>query len=58
MAPIIIYFIILVIGLCSEIQRHGQPKSGHYDATHVVIGITIQILLMYWGGFFDPLFIK
>lgn len=55
MIPQIIYFIMLGIAICATIRDHGKPKTGIHDATPILIGIVIQFLIMWWGGFFNPM---
>ncbi len=56
MIPQIIYLILLGIAICDAIHKHGKPKTGNYDATPIFIGILIQFIIMWWGGFFNPMF--
>ncbi len=56
MIPQIIYLILLGIAICDAIHKHGKPKTGNYDATPIFIGILVQFIIMWWGGFFNPMF--
>lgn len=55
MIPQIIYLIIVVMRIGVVLKEHGKPQTGDHDATPVFIGIATQILLLWWGGFFDIL---
>ena len=51
-APQIIYLALTIIGAVYTISKHGQPKTGKYDAVSSTISNAIIMLLLYWGGFF------
>jgi hypothetical protein len=36
--------------------RHGKEKTGKYNMFIDLISLTLMTGLMYWGGFFNPLF--
>ena len=46
----IIMIVLFAIGLGVAIAKHGQPK-GNYSIGEHIIGITIYIALLWWGGF-------
>ena len=55
MAPQIIYLSIVFIGLLIAANLHGKERTPHnFWVTLVATAITIS--LMYWGGFFNPIF--
>ncbi len=51
-APELIWLILVLVGLGIEIERHGDPKTGHYDAFTSLIAAAIGFGLLWWGGFF------
>lgn len=54
--PQTIYLLFLILGVFYAIRDHGKPRTVlFHDATPVLIAITIQVLLLYFGGFFDCL---
>jgi hypothetical protein len=56
MAAQIIYLIILIIALMISSYRHGNYRDGQFNLWEDLIGYLIQLGLLFWGGFFDPLF--
>ena len=52
----IIYLVLLFVGLLIEANQHGKDKKGKHNFFTSFIAMTIQIGLMYWGGFFDIFF--
>jgi hypothetical protein len=51
-APQIIYVFLLGIAITMGILNHGKPKEVTESFWPILIGIVIQVLLMWWGGFF------
>lgn len=56
MIPQIIYIILLIINLILIGYNHDKPKTGKHNMFTDIIVLAILIGLLYWGGFFDPLF--
>lgn len=56
MIPQIIYIIFLIINLILIGYNHDKPKTGKHNMFTDIIVLAISIGLLYWGGFFDPLF--
>lgn len=59
MLPQIIWlsFVLLSIGL--ELGQDGQPKHpSNHDFWGTLIVLTGLTALLYWGGFFNPFFVK
>ena len=44
--------VIMQMSLLLNVIDHGQRKTGRENAWHSVIGTTIMLGLLYWGGFF------
>lgn len=56
MVPQIIYMILLVINLVLIGKNHNKPKEGKYNMWTSLLALACGVLLIWWGGFFDPLF--
>jgi hypothetical protein len=50
-APHIIMIVVFVINLMIGAYEHGKPKEGKSNILNNIIGITIQVALLWWGGF-------
>lgn len=52
--PAIIYLSITLVGLGICIEQHGRPylSTDRRNAWYSVVGVAIQMSLLYWGGFF------
>ncbi|WP_185748270.1 hypothetical protein [Metaclostridioides mangenotii] len=48
---IMIVLYVLVIGI--SLADHGKERTGKQNFFSTTIGTSIQIALMYWGGFFS-----
>lgn len=53
MLPQIIYLILATLSVCEAIKLHGKPKVENHNIIVYFVGLTIQILLLCFGGFFD-----
>ena len=51
-APQVIYLVRVVMGLTFIGIKHGKPKTGYESFWSTLIGVIIQILIIWWGGFF------
>ena len=56
MIPQMIYLALLVVALITLGARHGKPKEGVNNGYVDFVCVVLNILLMYWGGFFDVFF--
>jgi hypothetical protein len=56
MLPQIVYLGLALLGLGIELERHGKPKEGEHNFGISLISTTITICILWWGGFFNPLF--
>jgi prepilin signal peptidase PulO-like enzyme (type II secretory pathway) len=56
MWPQIIVIVLASIGLGVHAVKCGEPISGRYDPVSRLVGIGVSFSLLYWGGFFDPMF--
>lgn len=57
MTPQIIYLSLIFVSILLHANKHGKPKDGKYNIWYVLIGQTIVMLCLYYGGFFN-VFIK
>lgn len=57
MIPQIIYFALVLISLLFAANQHGKPKKGKHNFWVTVIACIISISILWWGGFFDKLFL-
>ncbi|WP_159452557.1 hypothetical protein [Pedobacter nyackensis] len=55
MIPQLIWFALAFIGLGINIVQHGKPKTGKHDAWTQVCALVIGAVILYYGGFFNPL---
>ena len=46
----IIMIVLFALGLGTTIAKQGQPK-GNYSIGENIIGIAINVALLWWGGF-------
>jgi hypothetical protein len=51
-APQLVYCGLFVFVLIHVIINHGKPRQEKYNAFITLLGGIIQMLLLYWGGFF------
>lgn len=56
MAPQLIYLGLIVFALGISAVKHGQPKTGNHSFGTSLLALAIVLPLLWWGGFFDPLF--
>lgn len=54
MIPQIIYLVLVIITLPLLVVLHGHSRSD-YNFWSELTSMAIQVGLLYWGGFFDPL---
>lgn len=50
-APQIIMIVLIVIVLMLSARFHNTPKTGRHNMWIDLLGITLQQLLLWWGGF-------
>lgn len=46
------YLCLLAMGLGTYLSKHGEPKTGDYNFWIALISTIIQIVMLYFGGFF------
>lgn len=46
----IIMIVLFALGLGVTVAKHGQPK-GNYSIGECIVGIAINVALLWWGGF-------
>lgn len=51
-APQITYLIISALGVGIVMTKHGEGRTDKYNFWTTLLGILVQIGIMYWGGFF------
>ena len=47
-----IYLAIMMTSIGVSLARFGQPKTGKYDFSDLLIAPAISFSLLWWGGFF------
>jgi len=53
MIPQLIYLAIVCVSIGISLEDHGKPKEGEHNAWYGFVAITIHLLILYAGGFFD-----
>ena len=53
MIPQIIFLVMIAIEAIVVIAKHGQQKSGQYNALFHIFSWGLITALIWWGGFFD-----
>lgn len=56
MIPQIIILALALIMLMFSDYKHGQPKEGKWNFWGSLFVVTINLLVLYWGGFFNVFF--
>jgi hypothetical protein len=56
MIPQIIILALALIMLMFSDYKHGQPKEGKWNFWGSLFVVTINLLILYWGGFFNVFF--
>lgn len=51
--PQIIILIMFAMNLGIELAKHGEPREGKHNAVGGLIGVAINLALLWWGGFFE-----
>lgn len=51
-APQIIMLIFSLISLLYSANRHGKPKESKENFISTFISVSLQLAILYWGGFF------
>lgn len=51
--PQIILLSLIGLNLLISSYLHGKPKEGNYSVFVSIVGVTIHLTLLYFGGFFD-----
>lgn len=49
----LVYISITLVSLMCVIRKHGQPRTGEYDAWVHVVAVAIGYSILWWGGFFS-----
>lgn len=55
MIPQLLYIALAFLSLGISLSEHGKPKTGKNNAWITVISVLLGAVLVYCGGFFDPL---
>jgi LPXTG-motif cell wall-anchored protein len=56
MIPQLILIVLWSLNLGLMINDHGKPKTGNQNAWVTVVAIIVTGTILYFGGFFNPLF--
>lgn len=48
----IIYLAWMALGLGVVLASHGKPRTGNYSFWTSLVSTALQIMLLYFGGFF------
>jgi len=51
--PQIILLSLIGLNLLISSYLHGKPKEGNHSVFVSIVGVTIYLTLLYFGGFFD-----
>lgn len=51
--PQIIILVLYVLTIGISLAEHGKEKKGKESFFTTAIGVSIQMALLYWGGFFS-----
>jgi len=51
MIPQLLILFFMTIGLTTNILKHGEKKNQEYNGWAYLIGAAINILILYYGGF-------
>ena len=51
--PQILMIFIMGFSLISGMCRHGKAKYGFYDARETFVGLAIEAVILYAGGFWS-----
>ncbi len=49
----IIYLSLVLVGIGSEIEKHGKPKTGNHNIFISLFAQSIILFLLWKGGFFE-----
>lgn len=49
----IVLLLWLGASLGAYLVKHGQPKTGNYNAGWAVFSVALELTLLYFGGFFS-----
>lgn len=55
MIPQLIWIALAFWGLLLHAHKHGKPKTGRHNFVYPFLATIIVVLLLYYGGFFNPL---
>lgn len=55
MWPQYVYFALFLYAIFASAFLHGKKRQGDYSFPTFFIAALIQIIILYYGGFFDPL---
>ena len=50
--PQIIMLFLLAMSLGIDLAKNGEPREGEHKAASGLIAVAIQLILLWWGGFF------
>lgn len=50
--PQAIMLALILVGMGSSLAKYGKPKTDSYDLIDVLVGPSLILGLLFWGGFF------
>jgi hypothetical protein len=54
--PQVVILVLVCVGLGMELVRDGNPRTDKHSFWITLLSDTIVLALLWWGGFFNPLF--
>lgn len=50
--PQIIWIVLTMLGLGIYLAKHGKKKEDNYNFWSALLGVILNCILLYYGGFF------
>jgi hypothetical protein len=50
--PQIIFLCLIAMGITYTAIKHGKPREGNHNIWTYLVAILVELLLLWWGGFF------
>lgn len=54
--PPLVLLLLQAMSLGMALMQHGSERRGHHNAWHDIIAVLGLSWILWWGGFFEPLF--
>ena len=58
MAPQIVFLVWLFLNALIVASLDGKPRADPFNFGQTLLRDLLLLILLYWGGFFNPLFVK